>query len=207
MAFPTGNDLGAFLTAGGLAHSGVDLDGLVASATDEFERRTGWIPFEKESADYADRYDPPACGSFGQAIELRQGLLSLTSLTVGMGMDGSGGNVLTEGTNFLLYPYDGGVDGRPWRRIEFVYGVGGLRRSIKVLGKRGFSTECPAGVFAAILHRAAGLAIIDLSAGKSGDLSQVTQGPVTFKYDLQYSSTVQRYQKEFDDCVGRYARL
>jgi len=197
-AYPTSTDLQALLDGAGVSYGSTDLTGAIQSATEEFERRTGWIPFGTDVVDRTLWFDPPAWGSFGCVLSLRYGLQSLTSLTVGIATDGSGGTVLTQGVDFRLAPYDGGQDKKPYTKIEFINLPYGTPKSIKVIGKFGYTSTLKADVKNAILGYAASQVMQDL-VGSTGSVKREKQGPVEIEYDVSAGqNTIDRYSKAFD---------
>jgi hypothetical protein len=205
--WPTSTDLGDFLTAAGYDYGSADLDLAIGAAVYEFERRTGWKPFIRDAADYTAYYDPPYVGSFGCILSLKYPLLTLTSLSYGLEEDGTGGTAMTQGTDFVMEPYDGGTDEKPWTGVRFLTYPYGLSRSIKVIGKRGYSESCPYDVYQAILRKAAGMVAVNLTAGAPGEAASVKQGPVQFQYSAEAGrGTVDRFNSDFDGVVRRCRR-
>jgi hypothetical protein len=196
-AYPTTTDLTQVLTAAGVEASGYDLQGALDAASLEFERVTGWVPFGKDANDRTVFYNPPKLGTFGCVLELQRGLLSLTSLTMACNFDGTGGTALTQGTDFLLQRvdgYEGGTDNRPWTEIRFINSpVGYAARSLKVIGKFGFTDTIPADVKQAILNMAAASVVINFQ-GASGAIFREKQGPVEIQHDATAGrSTIDRW--------------
>lgn len=207
MSYPVLADLQSFLTAGGVAFGDTDLASALSGAVTEFESRTGWSPFVREATDGTQHSDPPTSGTYGCVLDLESPILSLTSLSCGVGEDGTGGTAMVQGTDFVLLPYGGGTDRKPWTQVRFSSAPYGGARSIKVVGKRGYSSVCPDDVRQAILRKAAASIIQDLAAGQAGDATEISQGPVTYRYDATAGrGTVDRYANDFEQTVRRYRR-
>ena len=203
-SYPSSSDVSTFLTSIGVSVGSYDCAGALASAIAEWEFRTGWEPFARDSADRTEFFDPPDYGSFGIRLFLRRGLLSLTSLTIGCELNGTGGDALTSGVDYVLLPYYGGVDGKPYTSIEFVNQPLGRQRSVKIIGKFGYTNSANAEVSGVIIQRAAQSCLEDL-AGASGSLKKIEQGPVTLEYDTTAGrATVDRWEKNFYAAVRRY---
>jgi hypothetical protein len=204
--WPTSTDLGDFLTAAGYDYGSADLDLAIGEAVEEWEKRTGYKPFLRDSSDQTLYFDPPGAGSFGCVLDVRH-LLTLTSLSYGLEEDGTGGTAMAQGTDFVMLPYDGGANETPWTHVRFLSNPYGGARSIKVVGKRGYSSTCPDDVFKAILKKAAASVVMDLRVGHPGEATSVKQGPVEFQYGSEAGrGTVDRFNNDFDRAVRRYRR-
>jgi hypothetical protein len=178
-AYPTAADLQAFLR--GLSTplpAGLDLAALeekVADAVAEWEERTGWRPYLAPSAPVTLLYDPPsptAGAAFatgwrgGRILELKTGLLSLTSLTVT-------DTAYTLGQDFWLRPNNAAPRGLPYTEIEFLGPVFGLPQSVAVGGVFGCVAQLPDTTWRRIIERAASLSVPELSVAISGGVAQV----------------------------------
>jgi len=182
--YPTFSDLKTYLQGidGAIVPSDARLGELVAAAIKEWEARSGWLPFLKDAADQTRFYNPPRCSNDGVVLDLGRGLLVITSLTVGCEWDGTGGTALTLGQDFIMQPYDGGTDEKPWTGIRFRSTQYGGAKSLKIVGKFGYLTDCPADVAGAIKGRAAAIGFKDSAQGVIG---QIKQGPVEFDYSVE----------------------
>ena len=125
-----------------------EIDGVVA----DWERLTGYTPFLGETQDATRYYDPPAWSGTPDQIDLRNGYISVTSVTAGVTPD-SAGTVLTVNEDYWLLPDAAPSDNRPYTRIAFSVLQGGPRRSIKVIGKRGYCSTIAEDVWNAVRDR------------------------------------------------------
>lgn len=209
MSYPSTSDLQAFV--GTIPDLEVDgaylLAQPLADAIEAWEEGTQWIPYIKDSVDRTLRFDPPARGSFGCVLDLQRGLLALTSVTAGLAYDGSGGSTYTENVDFKLWPYDGGVSGKPWTQIHFRTIPYGEEGSLKVIGRFGKVDSCPDQVKLAIMSYAAAV-LIEPALGALGSMKSVKQGPVEYQYGStdaagKASSTAARLMNAFLSTMNR----
>jgi hypothetical protein len=196
MSYPTEAELTTFVgTIPDLTlDASYDLALPLARAISAWESLTGWHPYIKDGTDKTHYFDPPKVGTHGCVLNLRKGLLVLTSLTTGLNYDQSGGSALTQNTDFKLWPYDGGLTGEPWTQIHFKTTPYGEPGTIKLIGRFGKVDSCPDDVKLAILSYATALTI-DPMAGANGSLQRVKQGPV--EYEFSKDSTANRLTAAF----------
>lgn len=200
MAVPTTTDVQDFLTAAGVSYGSSDVAGALASVISQFGKDAGWVPYQKDTVDASYFYDIPEC----ETLNLGRGLLALTNVYTACNYDGTGGVLATEGVNFLLEPYDGGIDGRPYRRILFLTEPGGYcKRSIKVTGKWGYTDGDLDDVNRLIIRKTAFDLVGDLNVNAEV-MESIKQGPVEFQYLTDRSgSTIER---DWQRCVYRHLR-
>lgn len=218
-ALPTTADLQALLTAAGLISKTptdlqylLDLDGALASAKTEWEKRTGWVPFlfapaGGGSGETTRRYDPP--GNKGSYIlALDGGLISLTSLLVSVTVDTPAGTALTVDKDFFLQPYNAPAEGRPYEWIEFCSAVRGMPASVRVTGTFGFSASIPDDAFQALLRGAASELGPELAQALSKGQIEWKQGDESAKYgDDPLSAFINGCRSPFERGIGRYRRI
>lgn len=138
----------------------------------DWESRTAYTPFLKDVSDVTRYYDPPgpeqdgARRGGGRSLQLNAGLVTLTSLTVGY-TPTAAGQVLTNGADFDLTDAGGGynaaAEDRPYECVEFRYRQFGAPRSIKIVGKWGYSAAIPGDAWDAMLKYGAYLSFEELT--------------------------------------------
>lgn len=202
MAYPVTADVTALLTLAGVSYGAADVAGALSSTIREFERRTGWEPFVAETE--TNHFDPPQRTCDGYVIELGKGLLTATSVTIGMDLSGVGGTVLTAGTEYQLLPYNNGNDTKPYNQLRLLYSSYGLVKSVKVIGSWGYAASCPADVFKAIKEYAAAQIVQQLEL-KTGAVEKVKQGPVEVQYAK--SNAYEVAETAFTRIIKQYRRL
>ncbi len=185
-----------------LEGSGIDvpcelnLDGYVASAMRDFEKRTGYKPFLMDES-FVDRfYDPPRPSSSGQTLFLDAGLIEVESVTVGYAGPGTGTELIKD-QDFFLQDYNAAAEERPYEMIEFsrtvlsrsdfyyVRPVVGATKSIKVSGKWGYWSTIPDDVYKALIRGAASLALTDLKQGLASGLVEYAEDDVKERYSVE----------------------
>lgn len=208
--YPTAADLATFLTANGLTvPADLDESKYIASAIQEFERRTGFVPFfvDALTAEKALYFDAPL-PSYSW-LNLGCGMTSISEVKTGLGLDGTGGTVLTLGTEYLTHPENALTLGKPLLALEFLNYIGTGRRSIKVTGRVGYTTDLGnfPEVYQGILEKAAAMELVAAMQGYS-TIASVKQGPIEVDYDVEAGrSKIDRWNNEFDLLVRRYKRV
>lgn len=184
--YPTEVNLQSYIEAMGLtAPPSARLSAALAQAVRQWESATGWAPFLKDSVDRTVYFDPPRVGSFGCILSLDRGLLSLTSVKVGVEADRTGGTTVTQGVDFLMLPADGGTDEKPWTDIQFLTNLPYfLPQSVQVVGKFGYATACPSDASEAILAYATAK-LMPVIQGGNGPLKRVKQGGIEEEYSTE----------------------
>lgn len=177
----------------------------VAGSIKEWERRTGWIPFKKQSTDTTREYtqtDP-----YGY-LDLKAGILSVTSVVVGT-------ETYTVNDDFKLmrlnsaqaeYPFDGIRFRNPINAYN-TYPV--WETEIEVTGKWGFSEEIPADAWKAILRQAGVDTLSQLE--NQQDIASISQDGFTKAFDvvgvITQKDLLTEWNKIFDKIVGLYRRV
>lgn len=205
-AFPTISDVTTFLTEAGFLSGSLptSLVGVAASAKEEWERDSGFVPWIALS-DITRYFDPPS----GYILDLAGGLATLTTLTIA-------GQGLTEWQDFWLEPPNA-VPLAPWTFVRFAYNVYGEPQSIEVTGKWGYrlagTNAVPQDVFDAVLRRAAGkaLAVLRASGVATGPLTSVKQDDVAYAWGEGSESQVMvggpaQWEQEWRETLARYKR-
>lgn len=195
--FPADEDIKGFLADQEYATPcNLSYEGYADAAKREFERRTGRIPFLKDSVNVERFYDPPVPSAHGQFLALDAGLLEVSSVMVGVSTTNPG-VVLTQGSDYVLHDYNAPVEGRPYERIQFVSSIsnrflyqssphiGGSPRSIKVTGKWGYSATVPDDVYFAVLRLGVSLALMDLKEALAGDLVEWAEGDTRERLSIE----------------------
>jgi hypothetical protein len=140
----------------GVADYDVVMDALITRASRMIDRLTGREPGAFAVTADTTRYFTPTCPT-----EVWIGELAAAPTTVSMSQTGS----LTDhtdlaSTDYILWPYNAALEGRPYRRIDLDtlngdYGVYyQFPKSIKVVGKFGYAESAPEEVVQATLVQA-----------------------------------------------------
>ncbi len=214
-AYPDGVSLQKFLGNLGLdLPPDLDLDVKVEDASAEWESRTGWGPYLSTGQVTTRLFDPPRQG---RSLYLQGGLLSLTSLAVGVvpGPDGSyadsgasAGTLLTPNLNFYLRPQNAAVRGLAVTEVEFLSRLGGVPQSVAVAGVWGRSLLVPGDVWQAVLQKAALDCLPELGISLTGGLVKIE--------DVQYLTgsggspllnAAGQWEPKFEKLVGRKKRI
>lgn len=206
MPAPTTTNLTSFLTTIGVTASGsADLTALLASATLEFETRTGRQKYQGDAGTTAVRYTIPPLQ--GNSVRLTiADCWAITEIKVNYS-GGSTGKVLTEYDDFIYRPDGYTQKRRPIEAIQFVHMPSIEPGSILVTGKLGYASDMPTDVFEAILSGAAAQLMIQ-QAGESGSVTEEKNGDRSVKYGAGNDlGTVERLQKVFDTTASRYIKV
>ena len=177
------------------------------AAVSEFEVKTGWTPLADGTSDTV-YFDAP----LGDYLDLDGAFYGVTSVTVDLTPTNSVGTVLTNHTDYELWPYDG----PPYTRVVLLSGpyagpcntpgghASGLR-SIKVVGRQGQNVSIPYDIWLAVLQRATAECVMALTA-QGGIVTDVTQGPVKLSYQ-KGNSKIEQFRAAFDCAVARNRRV
>jgi hypothetical protein len=206
MAVPTTGDLTTFLTSIGVtAPAAVDEAVILATATAEFEARTGRRKFEGDSAATAVRYTL----QWPQGANVQLQISDVWAApTVTTGYSGTGtGTALTEYTHYELLPLNWSTIGRPVEAIRFNDTPSIDSGAILVNAKLGYAQTMPSDVFQAILSKAAALVLTQM-AGESGSVSDQKQGDRQVRYGQEAGrATIDRLTNAFEQTVSRYIKV
>jgi hypothetical protein len=224
-AMPTGVDLSRFIEGAGLTipNGYLDLDGAVYSAIEEWEERTGFMPFFTPATDpSATRYYSPGSITIAPndqpVLELGAGLLSVQTFMVGV-TPTDPGKALTSVTDYILCPVNAPAKQKPFTYITFIspfamFGnVGPMYpNSIQVTGRWGYWTSVPEAAWRAILCGAAARLAPQLSLAIRDGVARWTEGDVSNDYGSggYLQSQVSSWREEFDrqsGFGGRFHRL
>lgn len=173
--YPTGGDVGQFLTDSKLKHAGLDLGSAALLGREVVERETDRV-FLAVSA--TREFDPPV-GNNG-VLDLGVDLVSLSSLTYG-------GTAWTAGTDYRLQPVNATVEGKPFSMIRF------NRRwqsplpfsqqgSLVITGLWGYSAKIPEDVWQAMRAAAAVTLLPAISFGLTRGLVSWSDEDTTENY-------------------------
>lgn len=210
-AFPASSDLVQYIRGANAAidpYEGgfADLTSYCLSASDELSHDTGWFPFLQDAAPVARRFDPPgfrglgsgAGGSVGggQLLNMRQGLLSITSVSVNMTIN-SAGILQVQNQDYFPAPSDAPARGEPWTMLQFVAQQLGMFQSIQVTGEWGRVSQVPDSVWMAVMRRAAMYFLADYT---------FSLGPVQTTSDVSGAS-IALYGAPFPDWKKETERL
>lgn len=177
----------------------------VAGSIKEWERRTGWIPFKKQSTDTTrdfTRTDP-----YGY-LELNGGILEVTSIVVGT-------RTYIQNEDYKLMRLNSAQGERPFDGIRFKQPVNAYSTrpiwgtEIEVTGKWGFSENIPADVWKAILRQAGVDTLSQLE--NQQDIAGISQDGFSKQFDIvgviTQKDLLNEWSKIFDRTVGLYRRV
>lgn len=207
MPYPVSADLTTFLTDSGLtAPSATTLAQAVNAAVEAWEQSTGYIPFISTGSDTTRYYDPNGT----DYIDLRAGVVAVTSVTTGLSPTDTTGTVLAVNEDFWLTPTDATERERPHTGIRFRTRQRGDARSVKVIGKFGYclTGAFPADAFLAILKKAAAIVLPIINNASTGAAQKVKQRDVEYTYGdgsaNGLSASINTYDSAFRMAVARY---
>jgi hypothetical protein len=146
--YPTASDLAAFLTDAGVTSTSTQRTQAIAEAISQWEQMTV-TPFLAEAADSTRYYDQGG----GVTLELPP-YVSITSVATGTTYDQSTGAEIAGVAAVRNVTYFASDDA-PIRSLRFTRCQRSGTRSVKVVGKRGYTTTLSDEVWTAILKGAA----------------------------------------------------
>jgi len=205
MTYPTGDELRAFLVGNGYiaanSNESLDCDSLVASAIQQWEGDTGWVPFYTPDEPYTTRtFDVPN----GTMLDLDGGLLHVEDLSI------AGANPPL----YDLFPLNAPANGKPYTAIRFKYPLCGkdyLPGSLQIYGTWGFTTDLYADAKNAVLSLGAMVAL-SMTGSAAGAVTQIKQDDVQISYasassgNAHYSAVQLQLKAAYDLAVARYKR-
>jgi hypothetical protein len=207
MAMPTSSDLSTFLgTIPGLdVPSGVDLASAVADATADFYNRSGRGAFVGDTGTTAvPKLQTMMIGR--RAIVEIPDMWAITEVRADYTGTAGTGTVLSELSSYRIWPENRSIIGKPAEAIELM-NVGQSNLYLLVTGKLGYSADCPAQVFRAILKGAAATVLAQIQ-GATGPAMRLKQGAREVQYDNAAGrSTYERLQAEFQTVASQYMRM
>lgn len=210
MAYPTGDDLQAFLVTAGMiaanTNEALDYQSYVDAAVSQWEADTGYKPFLFNNNPQTRTYDTPD----GDILELGSGLLNIEQ-PEDFTMDG---RTLVAGVDFDLFPYNAGDNGKPWTAVRFRYPLCSRyanRANISLTAEFGYCAVLPADVVRAILSLGA-FNIMPSISGATGTITQVRQDDVAISYGnnsstAHYSAVQLQLKAFYDATLARYKRV
>lgn len=218
-AFPVDADVVAFFVAQwpNLNSGALTLltTGSAEAALDAFQTDTRQQPFLKDASDVTRYFDPPGPESRlenqfyrggGKLLQLEAGLLSCTSISLGVNADNPNGDAMDLQRQLRLMPQNAAARGKPYTWIEFFFPVYGSPGSLKIVGKWGYSAQVPEDAWQAVLKKAAAMSTPAVIQALSDGLAAWSEGDASEKYspiDLETSAT--RWDNEVDACILRYS--
>lgn len=202
-AWPIEDDLTARLTALGVTlPAGLDADEVIAEAVSEWDRATKWSPFLAEESDSETVFD-----YFGGRLDFRGGYTEVTEVAANIDSGNPSGTVLTEGTDYRLYPSHAPNVNRPYTDIVFVTSVLKGVGTVKVTGKRGYCTTIDRDAWYAVLDRAV-KTVLEFRAGEKGQVVEFQQDTVRKKFaSATGGGTIDAFDQRWKKAVGRYKRV
>lgn len=214
-AYPADADMLTRFTDAGITPPGSDTRAkALAWAIARWQRRTKWQPFLSDGQQHTYNYDPAAPRQLGrtmlvwkggaQLLELRQGLISLTSLTIDT-------TAYTVGTDFWLRPDGAPERGRPYEYIEFGMPVYGQDEGIAITGVWGFALQVPDDAFEDILDGAIQKVMPLIAMRESKGRAKRQQGETVEQYALgkdagAYSYEIGLLRGDFAAGISSYRR-
>jgi hypothetical protein len=229
-ALPDASNLASLLFSTGLwtkpvasaaqQQGAVDLDGAIAAAYAIWQREVRYTPFL--AATQTRLYDPPgpekgAPGYFislpgtglgriggSNILSVRSGLLSVTTLTVGITLTYAG-KVLVANTDFWLTPSDAAFYNRPFTSVQFRTVQYGEPQSISILGSFGFSATVPDDAWTAINRLAASIILHEIGLFTTGLHKSEAQGDEKVEF-LSFTTLAAAYEKQAMSVAARYRR-
>lgn len=211
-AYPVTADLVALMLRAGFTVANTEAGDAIASAVDEFERRTA-RKMIAESNDRGRRYDPPVDGW----LDLGYDLATLTRIEYSP--QGGTTELLTQNTDYWMESYDGGADAEPLIAPYYAVRFGRCwyqpvlpadRRSIVVTGKWGYATSAtgfPEDAWVAMLHRGGALLAAEVGSVTAAGRTQRTEAGVQSSWSRDpLGAIADRWNDEFEAAVRRYRR-
>ena len=231
--YPNLVDVAAMLAAAGLQTSAasltladlVPLSMYSDTAVRDWERRTGYIPFLPNSVDVTRYYTPqgaeyrtgstmlPALQGGSNYLDLKAGLVSVTSVSVGYNVVNPGGaTALVQNQDYFLFPENADVEGKPWTMIKWSFPVRGAERSIQIVGKWGYAPgntpTVPADAWHAILVHACALACPEIGTAMNDGLLTFEAAGLTEKYSSDpLAPLIAGWEKTFEHTLARYRMI
>lgn len=214
-AYPAEDDLAALIESAGLTVPPLlDLQSKLDGAVAEWEARTGWQPYLSTGESERRLFDPPAAG---RSLYLQGGLLSLTSLAVGVVPDPTGaygavsGSVLVNNLNFYLRPQNAIARGLAITEVEFLSRVRGVPQSVAITGVWGRVLAVPGDVWQTLLKMAALSCAPELALSISRGLAEVREGDEMRRFASSgvspLSAERDRWEKEIKKMVSDKKRV
>lgn len=221
--FPSDADIQAFIVSCGVNMpsqvvgafnaymSTYTVAGIAGAAQIEFQERTGRIPFIKDSSDVARVFDPPGAYSAleqtfykgGEKIlELDSGLLSCTSIYLGVTPDNTG-TQMDLARQLRLMPANAPAMGHPYEWVEFYFPVYGAPSSIVITGKWGYSATVPDDVWQACLRLGASIAAKDILEGIMSTPNMFKEGDET-QTQPAFDALGQTWERYANRVIARY---
>lgn len=203
MAWPTSTDLLNFLKASRLVATTptvwqalLDLDTALASAIEQFETGTHYLPFLADTVATARKFTPEGLC----LLDLDGGAIEVTAVALD-------GTALILDTDFFLMPANALVQGKPYTSIEFDEPLFGKRNSLVVTAKWGFAAVLPAKAKTTVLAGAATILSPQIASGMAAGLIRFTQGDETKEWGSQpLGGITMGWQSQFETGITFYKR-
>jgi hypothetical protein len=204
----------SFLKTAMAGFTGEYLESVAGAAATEWNKRTNYHPFVAPELASAKRFDPPGPsrrGRYqggGRLLNLRAGLVELTSLKLQPLDDPSDSETLVEGEDFFLEDANAPADGKPYTQVRFARNIWGKPQSLLITGRWGYADEYPADAWEAIRQYAALLALTGLNIEQ--DVASISQPGLTKELDTVGTITPKdiliEWPKLFRAAAKRYRR-
>ncbi len=209
MAYPTGDDLQAFMVQAGMVaantNEALDYSGYIDSAVAQWERDTGYYPFLNIGTEEVRVFDCPdsyILAFDGGMIEMQDP----DNFTVDT-------RILTAGIDYDFYPYNAPNKGKPYTAVKFRYILRAypyIQADIRIRANWGYTYSLPADVKQALLSHAA-CNLMASSAYATGFVNMVKQDDVTIGYASTGSNAIMNAQQNqlinfYKDTLKRYKK-
>ena len=214
---PADSDILSFIENAGVSiPAGMAVEGYAAAGLAEFERLTNRTPFLASDVDSTRYFDPPGAPASGQnqfyrggekMLELGTGLVSVTSIALGVTADNPSGQTMDLSRQLALKPLNAPANGWPYSIVEFFFPVYGATGSIKITGKWGYCSELPEDAYQAILRLGAWMAMQDLAESRRSRPTSIKDDEVTIAYDAKTISEAGSSWRSFADRVIERYRM
>jgi len=202
-AWPTGTELAAFvatipnvtaLTVGACQD-------IVDEVVNDFQLKTGRIPFLMDAAYSPRTFDPPDGRDRRLTLDIQS--VDVQSVTINV-TPTSAGTALTALKDYILEDVNAPAKGRPYEQIRLLVDPGSRMQSVVVVAKWGFGPNIPLDAWLGVMRQAAGKAAIQ-TLGLSGPLKMVQQGSVQRQYGIRGARTVlDDFADDYTQAWGNY---
>lgn len=218
-AYATGADLRAYLEGAGFSTSDhLDFEAAAQDAPIQWERDVNYIPWL--AAPQTRTFDPqgPELGQQGgffsssrwggsNRLRLGAGLLSASSVVVGITPSLAAGRLLVPGSDFWLEPTEAPYANRPYTSIRFAVPQYGSLQSLQITGTWGFQQQLSLDVWNAVRAKGVLLMLPQLIAAQTSGLQGWTEAGVSEQYGVMpYGAQITAWGTQYVQTVARYRR-
>lgn len=199
-AWPTEEEVSARVEGlGGEVPGGVSIQDEIDALIADFEQRTGFSPFLASGA-VARRYNPPGERGDPHVLMLAGGIVTLSSLKVGISTSYTGSGLVL-GTDYRLERLRAGG---PYEIVRFRDEQYGNSESIEIVAIEGWDSTVPLDAWIAIREKAA-MNVLRSGTSSPADVKREKAGPVEYEYS-ESSGQVGRVDSLYADAVTKYSK-